>query len=201
MLKSKKVLAFIICIASSLSLTSCETEMLSDRVNTTVQNMLPNLYVTITQLAIFLATAIVFILLAYKPIKKKLQERANYIEKNIKDSEDKNKEASDKIKQANSVILASQQKASEIIQQAQITAENKTAMMEKDLSTRIENERMQAHKDILAEKEKMLKEAHEEICQAAITTSKEILQREVSIKDNDKFVSDFVKQLNEKNKD
>lgn len=196
----KKGLLFILTFTTtSFSLTSCETSDLQNRIEDTVNNMLPNIYVTICQLAIFILTAVIFIVLAYKPIKKKLNQRAEYVEKNIQDSEKQKQEAANKLTQANNLILSSQQEASKIISQAQIAAEVKANNMQKEASQQIENQKIQAHKDIEAEKEKMLKQAHQEIVEAAINTSKEILKREIKPKDNDKFVDDFVNEITKEN--
>ncbi len=196
----KKWLLFILTLGTtSFSLTSCETSDLQNRIEDTVNNMLPNIYVTICQLAIFILTALVFIFLAYKPIKKKLNQRAEYIQNNISSSEKQKQEAADQLKKANNLILSSQQKASEIISQAQQAAEIKAADMQKEASQQIENQKIQAHKDIEAEKDKMLKQAHQEIVEAAINTSKEILKREVKVEDNSKFVDDFVNEITKEN--
>ena len=120
MSKLKRYFSFIFVVAISLfMLTSCDNQELSNRIETTINNMLPNIYVTLAQLAVFILTALIFIKFAYKPIKKKLNQRSEYIENNIKQAEIKNQEAQQKVEKANSLILSSEQKAAEIIQQAQ----------------------------------------------------------------------------------
>ena len=194
---SKKTLLGIgVSLVSLLSLSSCDTEMIKDRISFTVNNMLPNLWLTLIQLALFVAVAIAFVLLAYKPLKKKLNERANYVEKNIKDSEAKVNEAQNKINEANAYLLAQQKKAGEIIQSAQKTAETKANDLERELALSIEKQKQTAHKDIENERNKMLKEAKSEIISTAISTSKEILGRNVTIDDNSEYVNKFIEELN-----
>lgn len=194
---SKKTLLGIgVSLVSLLSLSSCDTEMIKDRISFTVNNMLPNLWLTLIQLALFVAVAIAFVLLAYKPLKKKLNERANYVEKNIKDSEAKVNEAQNKINEANAYLLAQQKKAGEIIQSAQKTAETKANDLERELALSIEKQKQTAHKDIENERNKMLKEAKREIISTAISTSKEILGRNVTIDDNSEYVNKFIEELN-----
>lgn len=194
---SKKILLGIgVSLVSLLSLSSCDTEMIKDRISFTVNNMLPNLWLTLIQLALFVAVAIAFVLLAYKPLKKKLNERANYVEKNIKDSEAKVNEAQNKINEANAYLLAQQKKAGEIIQSAQKTAETKANDLERELALSIEKQKQTAHKDIENERNKMLKEAKSEIISTAISTSKEILGRNVTIDDNSEYVNKFIEELN-----
>lgn len=196
MSNKKKLLGIVTSFVTLLSITSCDTEMIQDKIATTVNSMLPNLWITLIQLAIFILIVVLFILLAYKPLKKKLNERADYIEKNIKDSENKITEADTKIQEANKYVLSSQKKAGEIIQRAEKTAETKASELEKELADSIEKQKQNAHKDIENERKQMLKEAKSEIITTAISTSKEILKRNVTVEDNDEFVDKFIKELN-----
>ena len=193
-MKKKNILFSFLSIGTLTLLTSCDNEKIAERIETTV-NMLPNLYVTLMQLLLFIVTVVIFILLAYKPLKKKLKQRRDFINKNIEDSIDKNKKADENIKRSQEVILESQKKAVDIIQDAQMTAEYNLSRAQKELQVTIENQKNQAHKDIEAEREKMLKEAQNQIIESAIDTSKEILKREVKLEDHKKFVDDFIKEL------
>ena len=197
MKKKLKIIATLSLV--SLSLTSCNTEEIGNRIQEVVNNMLPNLWVTLMQLAIFIFIALLFIFLAYKPLKKKMKKRADYIENNIKESESKKLEAQEKVNQAQQIIADREKQAGELIKAAQKTAENKAQQFEKDLALTLEKQKRQAHKDIEAEREKMLQEAHEEIVDSAIAASKEILKRNITKEDNDKFIDDFVNELNKGN--
>ena len=199
MSNKKKTLGILTFVVSLFSLTSCDTEMIQERIAYTVNNMLPNLRITLLQLGLFILVAILFIVIAYKPLKKKLNERASYIEKNIKDSEEKAQKAEDKIKEANEIVLKGQKKAGEIIQRAEKTAENKASELEKQLAETIEKQKQSAHNDIENERNKMLKEAKSEIISTAISTSKEILKRNVTVDDNDEYVNKFIEELNKGN--
>ena len=199
-MKKSRLLPLLLISSGSLLLSSCDTDMIEDKVSTTVNNMLPNLWVTLIQLAMFILIAILFMVFAYKPIKKKLEERSNYIDKNIKDSEKLIKESENKINEANAAILASQKKAGEIVSNAQKNAEIKAHAVEKELKETIEAQRVLAHKDIEDERKKMIEEANEHIVNTAIETSKQILKREVKVEDNDNYINDFINQLNKEDK-
>ena len=199
-MKKTKIFSLLFVSSFALLLTSCDTDMIEEKISKTVNNMLPNLWVTLIQLAMFLLIVLAFIFFAYKPLKKKLKQRADYIENNIKSSEDTKKQAQDKLNEANQVIPQSQKKAVDIVSSAQKTAEIKSNNVEKELAKQIENQKVLAHKDIEAEREKTLKEAHEEIVTTAILASKEILKREITEKDNDEFVNSFVNELTKSGK-
>lgn len=196
MSKKFKFFGFITFCSSSILLTSCDDKQLSEKIGTTISNMLPNLYITLMQLGLFILVAILFIFLAYKPLKKKLKQRSDFIEKNIKDSEDKKIEAEQNVAKSNEMILESKKQVAEIIANANKVAENKANTSQQELSLLIEKQKTQANKDIEDKKRKMISEAKSEIVEAAIETSKHILGREITKEDNDKFVEDFIKEFN-----
>ena len=57
---------------------------------------------------------------------------------------------------------------------------------------------MRAQEDIKREQEKAIKEVHDEVVDLAYETTKTILNREVSSKDDKKMIDDFVNDLIEK---
>lgn len=194
--KKKLILALGLFLAVA-PLTSCD---LSGDFAGVAEGLLPNLWVTIAQILIFCATAAIVIFLAYKPLKKKLEQRKDYIEKNIKDSEDKKAQAAKDLDKAQDMISDAQKKAGDIIQQAQKTADLKAQDAQKALAISIENQKVQAHKDIEAERQRMIADAHNQIVETAIDASKKILGREVNTSDNKKMVDDFINQLGEGDK-
>ncbi len=195
MKKNAKIKLISLFSFLALSLTSCDTEEIGERISTTVNNMLPNLWFTLLQLALFIITFLVIFFLAYKPLKKKLEQRATYIESNIKDSEDKKKEAEENLKKSTEYIDESKKQASKILQTAQANAESYAQESQKALQESIEKQKVQAHKDIEAERVKTIKDAKSDIIEAAILTSKELLKRDVNIEDNDKIVDEFINEL------
>lgn len=195
-MKKLKILGFSSLSLISLTvLTSCDNELIKERISTTVSNMFPNLYLTLMQLGLFILTALIFFFFAYKPLKKKINERAEHIKNNIDESEKKNQDAENKLKEANKIVSDSQIKAAEIIQEAEVTAETKAINSEKELVKELEKKKALAHKDIENERNQMLKEAKTQIINAAIDTSKEILKREITAEDNDRMVEEFVDEL------
>ena len=191
----KKLIKNTTFFFSLLLLSSCDTNAIGDRIKTTVFDMLPNLWVTLIQLTIFILVVILFMIFAYKPLKKKLNERSEYIEKNIKDSENAKKEAQEALNKANEIILNSQKEAGEIVQNAQFTAQEKVATVEKELATNIEHQKELAHIEIQNERKKMLEDSKTEIVDTAFKASEQILKREVKKDDHDKFVDEFIEEM------
>lgn len=194
MTTKKKLILAISSFLLVAPLSSCD---LSESFGQVADGLLPNLWLTLTQVIVVLATAAVVIFLAYKPLKMKLKQRQDYIENNIKDSEDKKAQAEKKLLDADDAVTEAQKKAGDIIQEAQKTAELKAQSEQKALALSIENQKEQAHKDIEAERARMISEAHNQIVSTAIDASKQILGREVNEDDNKKMVDDFINQLSE----
>ena len=191
----KKLIKNTTFFFSLLLLSSCDANEIGDRIKTTVFDMLPNLWVTLIQLTIFILVVILFMIFAYKPLKKKLNERSEYIEKNIKDSENAKKEAQEALNKANEIILNSQKEAGEIVQNAQFTAQEKVATVEKELATNIEHQKELAHIEIQNERKRMLEDSKTEIVDTAFKASEQILKREVKKDDHDKFVDEFIEEM------
>ena len=191
----KKLIKNTTFFFSLLLLSSCDTNEIGDRIKTTVFDMLPNLWVTLIQLTIFILVVILFMIFAYKPLKKKLNERSEYIEKNIKDSENAKKEAQEALNKANEIILNSKKEAGEIVQNAEVTAQEKGTTVEKELATNIEHQKELAHGEIQNERKKMLEDSKTEIVDTAFKASEQILKREVKKDDHDKFVDEFIEEM------
>lgn len=116
MTTKKKLILAISSFLLVAPLSSCD---LSESFGQVADGLLPNLWLTLTQVIVVLATAAVVIFLAYKPLKKKLKQRQDYIENNIKDSEDKKAQAEKKLLEADDAVTEAQKKAGDIIQEAQ----------------------------------------------------------------------------------
>ncbi|HBR85908.1 MAG TPA: hypothetical protein DEA32_01840 [Firmicutes bacterium] len=191
----KKVLGLTLASVSTLSLASCDTEALQNKLSSVADGLLPNLYVTIAQILIFAAVAAAVILLAYKPLKKKISQRKEFIESSVKKAQEDSQAAKDTLNKADKIKSDAQVEAGQIIEKARSIAEANAAQAQRDLTHSIEQQRAQAHRDIEDERRKMLRDAHTEIVQTAIDTSKQILGREVKEEDNAKMVDDFIDSI------
>lgn len=189
--------------AAVLFLSSCSedaTDQMSSDFNTAVDGMLPNLWVTLTQVVIFIAVAVTIYFMAYKPVKRILTKRQDYVVKNIKDSESQKANADVYYDQAKKSVAVAQKQALDIVAQARLQAEQNTEKAQKDLSDSIEKQKEQAHKDILAERDRVLKGAYNQVLDTALTASKTILGREVNEKDSQKIVDQFIQDMDDGSK-
>lgn len=158
-------------------------------------NLIPSWVSFVVQFAAFVIMIVVILLVAYKPVKKLLSKRADYVENNIRDSETAKAEAETNAAQSRETLIASKKEAANIVAEAKALADaNKAAAIEE---TQLEINQMKAlaEEDIVKSKEDAKEEIRKEIVNVALAASEEVLKREVNEKDNAKVVEDFIKDL------
>lgn len=196
----KKLLHASVLLLPLLLLTSCESQSISDTIQSTINNALPNLWVSLAQLGAFIVTVFIFFKFAYKPIKEKIKARNEYVSKNIKDSNDALNKANDLKAESEIKIKEAHKEANKIVEQASIQANIEANKIKEDAQKDIDKE-MDNVKALLKEKEEYLeRKSHDEIVSSALDASKEILGREFTHDDNDKLVDDFISKMKEENK-
>ena len=149
----------------------------------------------VVQLLAFGVLVLAGVFLAYKPVKKLLNERASYVEKNIKEAEEKNSAAFKLQQEAEDNIVKSQKEARSIINEAKKDAIREHDEMIAQTKVEIQNSKLQADKEIAKSKEKALDDIHNEIVNVALDASKVILNREINEEDNSRLIEDFIKEV------
>lgn len=192
----KKKFSVLLTASSLLALTSCDSEGISDSISETVANAIPNLWVSLAQLAAFLVMVFVFFKFAYQPIKKKLKERSEYQMNNITKSRQELSEATKAREIAENNIQASRDQANEIVQMAEKEAKLRSEKIMADAMKDIERKQKQGEIEIAERKALLERKAHNEIVTTALDASKAILGRELTKEDNDRIVDDFIDKMN-----
>ena len=157
--------------------------------------LIPSWVSFVVQFSALVIMLVVGFLVAYKPVKKLLQKRADYVENNIRESETAKAEANKNAVASQEMILASKKEAAEIVATAKVNAEN--IKREKEEETVLEINRMKAlaEEDIERSKEAAKEEIRREMVSVALSVSEEILKREINEKDNARIVEDFIKEI------
>lgn len=153
------------------------------------------LFSFVVQLCATIILILVVVYFAYKPVKKMLKKRADYIESNIADSEKNKVIAEQNVKQSNEMILASKKEASTIIEKANKEALKQRADLVEETKGEIKQMKKDAELDIERSRQETLQAVHEEMVDVALAASREILKREVNKEDNTKLAEDFIKKL------
>ena len=190
----KNISIFGIILFSLSFLTSCQP-IEGEQI---IEKLFPNVWALIAQLISFLILVIGMIFLVYKPVKKYLTKRREILDNEVKETEENKNKALNNVLTSEKEIASSKQKAKTIINNAEISASKKHDEI-------IENAKIEA-KDIIKDaniaadkiKEDAKLELKNQIVDTALKASKKVLEREVSEKDNEKIIDDFISKLDKK---
>lgn len=157
--------------------------------------LVPNIYTAITQLC---ASAILFFLmykLAWKPVKKILDERSDYEQSKLEEAEKLQAENEKVASQAKEVILDANKTAEEIVREARVEAQEiKDEMIlegKKEAQSIIDN----TQKDIELQKAKMMKDVQEQLVDATISATEKMLQTNIDPEIEKENIDSFIKEV------
>ncbi len=189
----KKLSIILVSLISLVSLSSCESKPVeSDKFIEKMFGSWESLVIQLTSTLILFCVVGFFV---FKPVRKILQTRQDYVVSQVKNAEAYKEDALNKQKEADDRIASLQDEAKSIIEEA-----NKNAATIKDNASKEMDEERIHQKELLAkeieqEKIKAKEEIRKEIVNVALDASKAILEREVTKSDNDKIVDDFIKEV------
>ena len=159
------------------------------------ENLIPNWVSFVCQFGALVVMILVIFFVAYKPVKKMIQKRADYIEQTVRDADEAKAKALQNSTESEERVIASKKEAAEIIAAAKVTAENNRKEMVEATQLEINKMKEMAEEDIARSKEEAKKEIRQEMVSVALEASKEVLKREVNEKDNARIVMDFIKDM------
>lgn len=190
----KRKLIFLLPLV--FSLTGCNIELSS---NDFTSKLIPNWPSFVAQLGALIVLILVVIIFAYKPVKKIMDKRQEYIMKNIKDAEEAKATWQENEDKSKITILNSNKEAMETIKAAKEEANKERALILEEASKEVERMKEEAKEDI-ARMEKEAEEAiREEMVNIALDASKELLGREVNSSDNSRLIEEFIEDVKKEN--
>lgn len=189
----KKKLIFLLPI--SLLLSSCTVDLKSSDFT---DKLIPNWPSFIAQLLALLVLITVIIIFAYKPVKKIIKKRQDYIEQNIKEAEENKAKWQENELKSKETVLASQRTAADIVAEAKVDAQKERAAILENTQLEINKMKEDAQNDIARMEKEAQEQIKKEIVNVALDASTELLGREISSQDNDRLLNEFVDDLNKK---
>ena len=163
-----------------------------------INKIFPNgLWDLIIQLLAFLVMMGVVIFLGYKPIKRMVAKRREYIASEISSAEEANRVAQKAAASADAVIAEGKATALRIVEEAKKEGETARSAIIAEAEKEAAERKKAADADIALAREKSLQEVRSEIVGVALAASEAVLRREVSEKDNDALIAQFVDGLGE----
>jgi len=159
------------------------------------ENLIPSWSSFVVQLAALVILIVVVLVVAYKPMKKMLAKRADYIENNIRESEIAKAEAERNAQESQEMIIASRKEAADIVANAKSLAIDTQKATFEETQLEVNRMKSQAQEDIERSKIEAKEEIRQEMVSVALAASEEILKREVNEKDNARIVENFIEEI------
>lgn len=130
--------------------------------------------------------------LAYKPVKKAIKARQDYIQSNIDQAKELNKQSEIKLQQANQRLSDAQKEADQIVQDSR--KESNKILFSYITLARNNSKRLleEARNDVLKQKEEFLIQSKNEIANVASELSKKILQKSVNKNIEQEIIDNFL---------
>lgn len=172
-------------------LTSCEPMNSSEIINA----LLPNVWVFISHLFAAVILLIIIVWLVWKPTKTSLQKRHDYIANEINEAQKANAQSAIALQEANQSKIDAYNQANEIIESAQkqsFEIKEKTKIEAKQIASKIKNDAMI---EIEQSKNALDTDINSKIVDLAFSTAEAILNKEISQKDDEKFIDQLLSEL------
>ena len=190
----KRKLVFLLPIL--LSLTSCkeaiQKNMTADAFK---QKLIPSWPSLVAQVGALLVLILVVIIFGYKPIKRIIKKRQDYIEAQIKDAEQSKATWQENELKSKETVLASNRTAADIVAEAKADAQKERAVILEQTQLEVNKMKQDAENDIARMELEAQEQIRKEIVNVALDASKELLGREVNSEDNNRLLEEFIEDI------
>ena len=175
-------------------LTSCDVSgSLNDE--TFLSKLIPNWISFVAQLGALIVLIIVVIFFAYKPVKKILKKRQDYVESNIKDAEESKAKWQENELKSKETVLASSRTAANIVAEAKEQANLEKEKILEEASKEVARMKVDAENDIARMESEAQEAIKKEMVSIALDASKELLAREIDSQDNNRLLEEFIEEV------
>jgi len=175
-------------------LTSCDVSgSLNDE--TFLSKLIPNWISFVAQLGALIVLIIVVIFFAYKPVKKILKKRQDYVESNIKEAEESKAKWQENELKSKETVLASSRTAANIVAEAKEQANLEKEKILEEASKEVARMKVDAENDIARMESEAQEAIKKEMVSIALDASKELLAREIDSQDNNRLLEEFIEEV------
>ena len=190
----KRKLVFL--LPSLFLLTGCADAIREElNADSLKQKLIPSWASFVIQLAALIILILIVIIFGYKPIKKIIKKRQDYIEDQIKDAEKSKATWQENELKSKETVLASNRTAADIVAEAKASAEVERNKILEQAALDAEKMKKDAENDIARMEVEAQEAIRKEIVDLALDASKELLGREVTSKDNTRLLEEFIEDI------
>lgn len=154
-----------------------------------------NAPIFIAQLVNFLIVLAVLWMFVYKPVIKFLDERAEKIDKSVKDAELIEKRLQEIIAEREEVLAAARKESSALLEKAQADAELRGQEMVTSAKREVERVIAKGKQSLAEDQETALRELRKEIIDLSLKAATRILQKEVDPKKAQSIAEEVVRKM------
>ncbi len=133
----------------------------------------------------------------FKPVVDILQKRQDEVDKIYADANKAKDEANTLRADYENRLAAAKEEAGEIVKTATAAAQRKSTEMLEEAQTKASGLVARAEAQIAQEKKKAINEIKDEISGMAVDIASKVVEREISAKDHEKLIEDFIKNVGE----
>ena len=151
----------------------------------------------IAQVLNFLILAAILRAVAYKPVARLLQQRSASIKNSIDKAEADKKAAAETLAEYKNQLAEANRKAQAIVDKAELTARQEREALVAETKKEIDKMKQNAQEEIQNERNRAFEQMKAEIVSLSLAAAEKIVAKNLSTKDNDKLVNDFISNLDE----
>ena len=156
-----------------------------------------NLWNTLLSLANLVIIFLILKKFLFKPVQKVMNERRSQVDKLYSEAGE-SLEAAKGLKQEYEQRMASaRQEADQLIKTATQNAQRKSDQIVAEANSQASHVKQKAEAEIAQQKKQMLKDVRSEISELAVDIASKVVEREISQKDYDGFVDEFIQNVGE----
>ena len=152
----------------------------------------------LAQVVNFLILVAILRALAYEPVAKMLKQRSDKIQNSLDQAAADRKAAEQTLAQYKNQLAEANRKAQEIVDRAEITARQERDALVAETKREIERMKQNAQAEIQNERNRAIEDMKYEIVTLSLQAAEKIVAKNLSAKENDKLVNDFISGLNSK---
>lgn len=149
----------------------------------------------IAQVLNFLILAAILRALAYKPVAKLLKQRSDNIKNSIEKAESDKKAAEQVLADYKLRLADAHKQAQAIVDKANLTARQERDTLVAETKKEIDRMKLTAKEEIQNERERAFEQMKSEIVTLSLAAAEKIVAKNLTTKENDKLVNDFIAGL------
>ena len=184
-----------------LSLTAVRTVAMFEETAVKTGDYTPFLTIDpVTMIATLLNTLILFLVLKhflFKPVNKILDERKEKVEKTYKEADDKLTEASRLETEYTEKLANAKAESAEIVKNATKRAQLRSDEIIAEAKTEASGLIVKANADIEKEKKRDVNQIKDEISDIALMVAEKVVEKEISPKDHERLIENFISEFGE----